>query len=65
MNNLDQPIRNAYIITFIKETRVEHIVLKFQSLIDDIQFKFLAPSGQHVWNKLSVSTQVTPMLKTR
>ncbi|GJN07470.1 hypothetical protein PR202_ga25304 [Eleusine coracana subsp. coracana] len=65
MNNLDQPIGSAYMISFVKKTRVEHIVLKFRSLIDGIQFKFLTPSGQHVWNKLSVSTQVAPMLKTR
>ncbi|GJM93914.1 hypothetical protein PR202_ga10509 [Eleusine coracana subsp. coracana] len=51
--------------TFATTTKLGHIVLKFRLLIDGIQFKSVAPSGQIVWPKLRVSTQVGLMHKTR
>ncbi|GJN31420.1 hypothetical protein PR202_gb19816 [Eleusine coracana subsp. coracana] len=52
-------------ITFATTTIVGSFGLKVQSPIDGKQFKFLAPSGHHAWNKCNVSIQVVQMLKIR
>jgi hypothetical protein len=47
MNNPEKLIGSVYMNSSSETTRVGYFGLKFRSLINDKQFKFLAPSGHH------------------